>query len=252
MCTLSFIARGDGYLLGMNRDERLARGGGLPLEGRDRVGGRALYPTDGAGGTWIAANEYGVALAVLNWNEVAQAELPKDRLSRGTLLPALIAMHSSAGVDAVLGEMELKRMMPFRMVGVLPAAKEIAEWRWDGSQIALAHHEWEARHWFSSGLGDRQAELERADACARAWRQQDAGSSSWLRRLHASHGAAAGPFSICVHRPDARTMSYSEIECTPSIVRMRHAIGSPCTHPAWNELSLERAGSGNLQPESVR
>ena len=71
MCTLSVITRNDEYLLAMNRDEKIARGAGVPPEIHHRNGTTAMYPSDGAGGTWIATNEYGITLALLNWNDVA-------------------------------------------------------------------------------------------------------------------------------------------------------------------------------------
>ena len=43
-------------------------------------------------------------------------------------------------------------------------------------------------------------------------------SLAWMRRLHRSHVPAPGPFSICVHREDARTVSYTEIEAASGAV----------------------------------
>ena len=39
-----------------------------------------MYPSDGTGGTWIAANEYGITLALLNWNDVVSARWTTARL----------------------------------------------------------------------------------------------------------------------------------------------------------------------------
>ena len=39
-----------------------------------------MYPSDGAGGTWIAANEYGITLALLNWNDVVPRRMDDARL----------------------------------------------------------------------------------------------------------------------------------------------------------------------------
>ena len=69
MCTLTVVTRNDRYLMAMNRDEKIARGAGAPAEMHEFESTRAIYPNDGEGGTWIAANEYGIGLAVLNWND---------------------------------------------------------------------------------------------------------------------------------------------------------------------------------------
>jgi transport and Golgi organization protein 2 len=230
MCTLSVITHEDGYLLGMNRDERIARGAGLPPECRDCGGTRAIYPTDGADGTWIAANESGVALALLNWNDVVpRHESQKDRRSRGLLIPALIGSHSLVELQSAMAKMALEGILPFRLVGVSRLEKEICEWRWDSVTTEFLWHEWQARHWFSSSLSDRKAKDIRGGECSRAWSEFDAGSAPWLRRLHASHGNGPWPFSLCVHRSDVRTLSYTQIECTRAAARMKHFLSSPCS-----------------------
>jgi len=79
------------YLLGMNRDERIARGAGSPPEVRECGGTKAVYPSDGNCGTWIGANDHGMALTLLNWNDVVPGAVgtPVGR-SRGSVIPAII------------------------------------------------------------------------------------------------------------------------------------------------------------------
>lgn len=247
MCTLSVITRDDGYLLGMNRDERIARGAGLPPEVRVFAGTKAIYPSDGDGGSWIAANECAIALALLNWNDViAKAVIAKKSRSRGLLIPALIGSCALQELQAALAVRHLVGTLPFRLVGVFPAERKIGEWRWDSVQMEFVLHEWESRHWFSSSLSDSKAERLRGAACRDAWNQPDAGTASWLRRLHASHTEAPGPFSLCVHRPEVRTLSYSEVDCTPAAIRMTHLAGSPCTMPRHTEVEINTTCSASM------
>src|SRR4051812_10645584 len=70
MCTLTVATGSDTYRMAMNRDEKIARGAGVPPEMHEFDGTRAIYPNDGDGGTWIAANESGIGLALLNWNDI--------------------------------------------------------------------------------------------------------------------------------------------------------------------------------------
>jgi len=229
MCTLSVIPRDNGYLVGFNRDERITRGAGLPPAVREVAGAKAICPTDGDGGTWIGACEHSVTLALLNWNDVtSQALSTKKSRSRGLLIPALIGSSTLPALQAALGDLNVAGILPFRLVGVFPLEERIGEWRWNSVQIEFVLHRWEARHWFSSSLSDSQAESLRGAACRDAWSQPDAGSPSWLRRLHASHTDPRGEFSMCVHRPEVRTLSYSEIDCTSTKLRMEHSTGSPC------------------------
>jgi hypothetical protein len=91
----------------------------------------------------------------------------------------------------------------------------------------IVTHRWESQQWFSSGLSDDQANQVRSETCACARKDADKGSSAWLRRLHASHDG--GPaFGLCVHRGDVETLSYTEIDCSPERVVMKHSLGNPC------------------------
>ena len=59
MCTLTFIPKPQGYLLGMNRDERLTREVALPPVAI-RLQLPAVYPRESGGGTWIGSNAAGI------------------------------------------------------------------------------------------------------------------------------------------------------------------------------------------------
>ena len=230
MCTLTIIPRESGYLLGMNRDERLDRAAACAPQHYVLQGVTAVYPRDGAGGTWIAANERGIALALLNWSDTPQPAKPKVR-SRGEVIPALIGRTSLAEVADELARLDLQDLWPFRLLGVFPGEQAIGEWRWNGATLAAGAYPWKVLHCFSSGLSDARAEVQRGAVCELHWRQGDAGTASWLRRLHASHDSGPGPFSVCVHRDEVETLSYTELAWDKSGLDCRYRAGSPCaTH----------------------
>lgn len=243
MCTLTVVTGNDTYVMAMNRDEKIARGTGLPPEIHEFDGTRAIYPSDGNGGTWLATNEYGIALALLNWNDIAPRGIAATkRRSRGRVIPALIDSRSISDLHEVFGVSNFRGMMPFRLIGVFPSEQEIWEWRWDSAQLDFHVHAWESRHWFSSSLSDERAESLRGAACRTARYESDAGSVRWLRRLQASHAGGPGPFSLCVHREDVKTLSYTEVMLSSGSVRMCHFHGSPCTmtRSELAEIEIER------------
>ena len=240
MCTLTVITRDQGFLLAMNRDEQLSRGKAIPPAQTRVAATMAVYPRDGAGGTWVAVNNHRVALALLNWNDVPQPEGEKTR-SRGAVIPALIGCATPEEVHETLLTIELPETWPFRMVGIFAAEKKIVEWRWDGEKVISQSHEWKPQHWFSSSLSDAQALSQRGSACAAAWALEDAGSLPWLRHLHASHANGPGPFSLCVHRENVGTLSYTEMECGAEKINVCYFEGSPCTMPDIGEpVALDR------------
>jgi hypothetical protein len=243
MCTLTVITGEDSHRVAMNRDEKIARGAGTPPEIREIHGTGAIYPGDGAGGTWIAANEYGMVLALLNWNDVLCGTATGGPQSRGRAIPALIASRSLAGLQAAFRASILEGMLPFRLVGVFPSEKEIREWRWGAAKLESRVHAWESRHWFSSSHSDKQAESLRGAACRNAGSESDAGSVPWLRRLHASHAGGPGPFSLCVHREDVKTLSYTEVTCTPATVALVHFLASPCSMSSSHLIETQRVVS---------
>lgn len=240
MCTLTVVTGHNNYLLAMNRDEKIARGAGELPEIHQLHGTSVIYPNDGATGTWISANSYGITLALLNWNDISHVLDGPNMRSRGQIIPALGSSSSAAELQWTFGALNLRTISPFRLVAVCPSDKEIGEWRWDMSKLELRIHPWGARHWFSSSLSDKEAENLRGAACREAWSDADAGSPSWLRRLHASHVGGPGPFSLCVHRHDVETLSYSEVTCAQGAIQMAHCRGNPCTIGELRTIAIER------------
>jgi len=248
MCTLTFVSRDNSYYLAMNRDEHVARRVAKLPTGVNLGDIRAVYPRDVEGGTWIAANDRGITLALLNWNDALHSNARKIR-SRGELIPELIRFGSHHDVDTAFKQLDLNGILPFRLVGFFPLEQEISEWRWNLERLDSDLHEWKTRQWFSSSLSDEQASLHRGEACRSAWREKDAGSLSWLRKLHAAHDAQRGPFSICVHRENVETLSYTEFACTSTQVLCNYFPGNPCTMTAPKSCVELRRKTGLMVPE---
>ena len=252
MCTLSLITHESGYLLAMNRDEKIERGAGELPETHLLRGISVIYPNDGTAGTWISVNSYGNSFALLNLNVAFPHGLDRTRMrSRGHIIPSLGPSSSMAEAQKAAGELDLEETLPFRLVGVFPSEKAIGEWHWDSAQLKFQAHRWELQHWFSSSLSDKEAENRRGALCRDAQHESDAGSIEWLRRLHASHAGGPGPFSLCVHRPDAATMSYSEVTCTPDLVQMTHLRGSPCTSSELHTMQIQQTHCADAHPSNA-
>src|SRR5262249_45749479 len=128
MCTLTFLPTADGYLAGMNRDELRARPVARPPQVHLADRTKTLYPTEPAGGTWIASNQRGVLLALLNSNDIA-AHRAHSTKSRGFVIPPLIGEADLAAVDSALLRMPLAGILPFRLFGFFAGQKTAALWR---------------------------------------------------------------------------------------------------------------------------
>ncbi len=85
--------------------------------------------------------------------------------------------------------------------------------------------------------------MVRGKICQAAPPPQSGEEVDWLQTLHRAHGLRPGAFSICMHRPDAATVSYTEVQCTGDLTRMRYQQGSPCLaacalDPAWQVIGF--------------
>jgi transport and Golgi organization protein 2 len=238
MCTLTFIPKPAGFLLAMNRDESLLRQTALPPVMVEKEGLEAAYPSEGgAGGTWIAANSAGIVMALLNQNR-ERACGPKLR-SRGLVIPSLIHAGTMRRVVQRVEGMDFRGMLPFLLLAFFSSEQVIAEWKWDGSTLRSRPWTWRPRHWFSSGISDSMATQVRGSFCQDAWRRRDAGSAEWLRRIHASHAPAQGSFSVCVHRSEVASVSYTEICYDGSRTSLRYHGGRPCEALGRFDTELE-------------
>jgi hypothetical protein len=249
MCTVTFIPRRKGYCLGMNRDENRARAQALPPAKRNIYHRLVLYPSEPNGGTWIALSDMGVSFALINWYSV-QDRVKTPAISRGIVIPSVASTESPASVDASLSKLPLGRLNPFRLVGIFPGSQEIAEWRWDLKRFTCKRHKWHAQQWISSGFDELQAQKERSRSFRQKLEQKSAGTLGWLRRLHRSHAPHPGPFSTCMHRADAATVSYTEILVSHRKVAMHYVRGSPCSQNGVRSSALDIDQSMNKQEGS--
>ncbi len=227
MCTVTFIARQRGYCLGMNRDEKLTRPTGRPPKRKKVNGCTVVSPSEPGGGTWIAVNDHGATLALINWYSIT-ARVGGKAVSRGEVINAMSAAISVDVARAALAGLPLNRINPFRLIGVFPVTGEIVEWRWNLKQLVRKNFPWKSQQWISSGFDEPTAQRERGKTFQRAARQYSTGSLDWLRRLHRSHSPEAGPFSTCMHRADAATVSYTEVTVSSRHSTMRYHAGAPC------------------------
>ncbi len=227
MCTVTFIAQRRGYRLGMNRDEKCTRPAGLPPK-KQRLNGRVvLAPSEPTGGTWISVNDHGATFALINWYSIA-ARVGRKAVSRGEVVNSVRAEGSPGSADTALSTLPLSRINPFRLIGVFPATREIIEWRWDLKKLARKGHPWKSQQWISSGFDEPAAQRVRGRTFQRALRQSTVGTADWLRRLHRSHSPESGPFSTCMHRADAATVSYSEVAVSSGHAKMIYCAHAPC------------------------
>jgi hypothetical protein len=241
VCTASWLSRDGTLRLGFNRDELRSREPALPPEVRDGPAGRWIAPRDGrAGGTWIAASERGVVLALLNRSEGAP---PPGVASRGLLIPELLgATDADALVDA-LGRRDLAPFAPFRLLALWHGRDAGVVAGWNGVALDAAELDAAAGLLCSSSLGDERVTATRGAV----WERHRAGATSFDAAahdaFHRDHAPEPSAWSVCMHRDDAQSVSFTAVEIGGGVVRLAYHDAPPCQPGTDFEASLPLAAA---------
>ncbi|MEX0774229.1 MAG: hypothetical protein WD042_00805 [Phycisphaeraceae bacterium] len=259
--------------MAFNRDELRTRGVALPPVIRDIGGRRVIMPVDpDSAGTWLAVNDAGVILGLLNVNllgtvglssvqcpglwaacgfaqahdEPAPPAVPtgaqsRERLqTRGGIIPSLIDAGDAEAAAATAGRIDPALYPPFRLVIV--DRRRVHQVVSDGSSLRV-DGPWSAdepRVFASSGLGDHLVEGPRRELFEAMVvpHPQDAAAQDayhrhrWPDRPH---------LSVNMDRPDARTVSRAAVELTHDRVTMSYHADPGDTGPGVVvELPLRR------------
>jgi hypothetical protein len=237
VCTVSLVPTESGVRLVANRDEQRTRPAALPPSVVATPSGvRAIMPIDPASrGTWIAVNELGLAVALLNVNPPAPSEVVPPR-SRGEIVPALAALDSLEAVTAAVAALDFRQYAPFRLV--------CAE---GGNMIEIAPRAARVRRaavdapvmFTSSGLGDDRVEAPRQTLFASMLLEGNAGGRLRERQdaFHAHRWSEAPHLSVLMERADARTVSRTIVEIGEERVELTYSAP-----PRWvaQSASLRR------------
>ncbi len=228
MCTVTWWRGPDRYEVFFNRDERRTRAPAHPprihlcshvqfLAAIDPVGG----------GSWLAVNERGVTAGLLNYYEREPAAMPAHPISRGLLLVTLMQCRSAQELAALAAGRACERYAPFLLLAFGPDG--VRQVRWDGQRAEVLTLS-DADRPVSTSSFDTARVLARRRACYAG----QAGANpepDELERFHFSEDPLGGPWSVCMTRDDARTVSFSRVRVASDQVSMDYQARD--TDAAW-------------------
>jgi len=227
MCTVTWLRERGGYTLMCNRDESLSRRPALAPAVRESAGVRFIAPEDGDhGGSWIAVNQISLSLCLLN-RYGGSIVAGTDHTSRGLLLLDLVECLSAAEVLRRVIERDLAQFQPFTLLALEPDSDALVI-EWTGSSC-LIRQETEWVMLLSSSSYKTHSVLEARRACFERLKADESIDVDTLFRFHANHSPRRSAYSACMHREDARTVSFSWIKATRDAVEFRYHPDSPCT-----------------------
>jgi hypothetical protein len=191
-------------------------------------------PIDPAsGGTWVAVNDAGLAVALLNVNRPSQRASMPPR-SRGEIVPMLAAMTTLDAMEGAARTIDRALYQPFRLVAtdtrraieIDPHANVVREMPMGGPLMFT-----------SSGLGDDLVEGARRQLFADLLLDAPAGDREAAQdRFHAHRWESMPHVSVFMSRSDASTVSRTVVEIEPERLRMIYAAA-----PDWQASDVELA-----------
>jgi len=219
-----------------NRDEARTKTPAIPPRAVAIENVHAIMPTDpGSGGTWVAVNDAGLFMTLLNRNDQdrrgeAWATQRQSKASRGQIIPSLIAAQRFEQALETASQIDASQTLPFRLV--LADMHQAAVVSGDGNTLALEQRFEITQPWMitSSGMGDGLVEPPRRELFNN-WFGSDA--SAWPAQQDAFHEhrwPGREPLSVNMSRDDAMTLSVTRVVLQHDAVKMVYH-GAPPREP---------------------
>lgn len=250
MCTVTWIHEPDGYQMFCNRDEKLTRQPSSPPQFGTRDGVRFLAPSDGDfGGAWIATNEFGLTLCLLNGANLSCTEGAANRQgrrSRGLLIPELMGAYSAMCVAECVSTRDLSAFAPFTLAVLEPARSAVIV-EWNGCDRLVLPYGDAYLPLASSSFDGGPARARRRQEYLRVTGSGPTPAIRSLLEFHRSHAGGPGPYSTCMHRPDAQTVSFTRVRVTGSQASVFHSPAAPCKRARGTTVKLDRRQPGTTR-----
>lgn len=225
MCTMTWFLKDEGYELFFNRDEQTSRRRAELPATQKQNSISYISPTDAdAGGTWIAVNEFGITVCLLNHYEFEQIKTYKDWVSRGEIVRNFTTINSIADAIADFNKLELANYRAFRMFVIEPNGNNVL-FVWDGHQAKVQRNVSTPKS--SSSVNAKHVKANRKQYFADLNLINSTDVDDYLS-FHNSHYPSKSEQSVCMHREDANTVSLSHISIDSNIARFAYTDGSPC------------------------
>jgi hypothetical protein len=244
MCTVTIVPVAGGIRMAVNRDESPLRAEALPPRIVAIGKRKALMPIDPvSGGTWVAVTDAGLIVTILNaYPTPRNPNAPAPPISRGTIIPRLLDADPLDAAYLRTRDLDAAEYAAFRLV-IADATRVADVIGGDGACDTRPPRTIDGPLLFtSSGLGDgvvdppRRALFNQLFADATDWRErQDAyHRHSWPEARH---------LSVCMWRPEARTVSLAIAEIDNDEVRMDYWAGAPNSQAPALRARLARRDS---------
>ena len=241
VCTVTWLTTDDrSYDLFCNRDERHERADAEPPAVHEQDGVRLLAPTDpDGGGTWIAVNEHGLALCLLNGYAAEEDLLPSAAFtSRGLLVRDLASCRSADEALERLRARELGSSRSFLLL-MLAAQGPARAAAWNRASAELTD-EVPTMPLISCPVRTDEVRAARRATLESLVAEHGALDADILERFHHSRHPDGWIWSVAMQHDKAATRSLTRVQVTREDVRITYTPGRPGDAVPGPTLRLRR------------
>lgn len=248
MCTMTWFVKEHGYELFFNRDESVnRRRAKLPSIQSDQ-GTSYISPTDAdAGGTWIASNQFGITVCLLNHYQFEQLASYQDWTSRGEIVRRFATTEDIYLAESEFSELKLHDYRAFRMF-IINQQGINCLCIWDGHSARVERNVKTPK--FSSSIDAQHVKVVRKNLFLDQQLKQSQDTAKFLQ-FHSSHHPTESPESVCMHSPEGNTVSLSHVSVDLKSVDFSYADGPPCVAALSEPISIQLAAHVDRTEASV-
>lgn len=246
MCTATWRYHDAGYELFFNRDELHRRSEAIPPKIIGESSTRFIAPIDpDGGGTWMGVNEWGITVALLNFYPSSDEQSTSSLIgpsgsnrSRGLLVTSLLSCRDYDGIRSILNNERLTDYRPFSLLVLnrkrQPMAFQSVEKLTEISEPVMPFTS--SSYKTSSVIANRLSVYESSFG-PRSY-AATAPATDELFAYHKSHKPERSAESVCMHRHDGETRSFTYIHVDQHEGLMRYTQGSPCITEPLDDVTI--------------
>jgi hypothetical protein len=232
MCTVTWSHDHAGYTVWFNRDEQRTRPPAQPPHLHHVQGVAFLSPRDPqGGGTWLAVNQFGLTVGLLNYYAAGLHARSATPRSRGLLVRDLAPSSSLPDLWTRVAGLELEHYPPFVLMG-WSSAGDAESLRWDGRQR-------EARALTEADCPVTTSSFESEAVVARRTERFRTGALAGedLRAYQLSRDPQGDAYSVWMSRPDAHTVSLSRVTVQPARITFAYVARGADQQPGPEQVA---------------
>ena len=239
VCTVTWLRTDAGFELFCNRDERHERAAATPPATIVRDGVALLAPRDpDGGGTWLAVNELGVAVCLLNGYRAGDDLLPAERFrSRGLLVLEIAARRDAAAVAGALAATDLAPYRSFDLLALDAAGPRVLSWDRASARLNEAAA---GMPLVSCPVRTDEVRAARAATLQEHVARRGTIDTALLAAYHRSRHPEGWIWSVSMHHDKAATRSLSHVRVTAGEIAYAYVPGRPCETPPLPAVTLSR------------